>query len=278
MSCFDEWEWKEHFAGQPETERYLNHVVDKFDLATHIRFDTRVDIGGVRRRGRAAGRSAATTEPPSRRGFSSPRPACCRSPFFPDVPGRDTFQGESYHTGLWPKDPVDLKGKRVAMIGTGSSGVQLVPAIAGEVDRSPSTNATELVHAAEQRPITPEEQAELRADSSRSATPSTLHKRLSARPDDRRATSTTPGNNVSGIFEKVWNTPGFASCICNYIDLLLDPAANAEFCEFIADKIRERVDDPDTAEKLIPKDEASVRNGRRSRPGTTRRTTGRTCR
>ena len=90
--------------------------------------------------------------------------ACCRLPFFPDIPGRDRFQGESYHTGLWPKEPVDFTGKRVAMIGTGASAVQLLPAIADEVgsitvyQRTPNWNAP-----LNNGQITAEEQAEIKA-------------------------------------------------------------------------------------------------------------------
>src|SRR4051812_23973074 len=129
---FDEWEWQEHFAEQPETERYLNHVVDRFDLRRHMRFDTSVT-------------SAVYDEPPGtwtvaidddteiRAQFLVAATGVLSVPYFPDVPGRADFLGPQHHTGRWPAAPVDFAGRRVAVIGTGSSGVQLIPAIADEV-------------------------------------------------------------------------------------------------------------------------------------------------
>src|SRR5688572_17654247 len=129
---FDEWQWREHFAEQPETERYLNHVVDKFDLRRHMRFGVAV--------------TSATFDEPSgtwtvvgsdgsehRARFLVAATGVLSVPYFPDVPGRDDFAGEQHHTGRWPSTPVELAGKRVAVVGTGSSGVQLIPVIAGEV-------------------------------------------------------------------------------------------------------------------------------------------------
>ncbi len=144
---FDEWEWREHFAEQPEIERYLNHVVDRFDLRRHMRF--------------GAGVTSATYDEPSatwvvttgegdsyRAKYLVASTGVLSVPYFPEVPGREDFRGESHHTGRWPNKPVDFRGKRVAVIGTGSSGVQLIPAIAGEVashDRVPTVG--QLVHA-----------------------------------------------------------------------------------------------------------------------------------
>ena len=103
---FEEWEWQEHFAPQPETERYLNHVVDRFDLRRHMRFDARVTLGRVRRAvGHLDGRRLGRRR---RRGGRRPDPArfliaatgVLSVPYTPDVPGREDFRGEAYHTGL----------------------------------------------------------------------------------------------------------------------------------------------------------------------------------
>src|SRR5579862_9684359 len=129
---FEEWEWSEHFAGQPEIERYLNHVVDRFDLRRDIRFGTTVSAG-------AYDDSSSTWHVTTDEGeqirarFLIAATGVLSVPFFPDVPDRDAFRGLQLHTGLWPAEPVHLKGKRVAFIGTGSSGVQVVPAILDEV-------------------------------------------------------------------------------------------------------------------------------------------------
>ena len=160
---FAEWEWQEHFAEQPETERYLNHVVDRFDLRRHMRFGATVT-------------SATWDDPSGTWGVTTEDGATVNArflvtatgvlsvPYTPDVPGREDFRGVQHHTGRWPSDPVDFAGKRVAVVGTSSSGVQVVPAIAEEaasieVFQRSANWCTPLNN----RPITPEEQAELRA-------------------------------------------------------------------------------------------------------------------
>src|SRR6516165_10614993 len=122
---FGEWEWREHFAEQPETERYLNHVVDRFDLRRHMRFGARVTSATFDEQ--AAMWTVTVADGTTVRARMLVAATGVLSvPFFPDVPGREDFAGESYHTGLWPATPVDFGGKRVAVIGTGSSGVQVV--------------------------------------------------------------------------------------------------------------------------------------------------------
>src|SRR4051812_747318 len=129
---FDEWQWQEHFAEQPEIERYLNHVVDRFDLRRHMRFERKVataeydDESGT---WRVTTKDGSTYEA---RHFVAAT-GVLSVPHFPDVLGRADFRAESHHTGLWPATPVEFAGKRTAVVGTGSSGVQLVPCIAGEV-------------------------------------------------------------------------------------------------------------------------------------------------
>src|SRR5579862_831994 len=129
---FEEWEWQEHFAEQPEIERYLNHVVDRFDLRRHIRFGARVTSAGYDEP-TGTWKVAVGDATAYRARFLVAATGVLSVPHFPDVPGRDAFRGEQYHTGRWPPPPVDFAAKRVAVIGTGSSGVQLIPTIAGEV-------------------------------------------------------------------------------------------------------------------------------------------------
>src|SRR6478736_6113859 len=161
---FDEWEWQEHFAEQPEIERYLNHVVDRFDLRRHMRFGLRVT-------------SAVYDEPSGtwtvsvddgtqfRARYLVAATGILSVPFFPDVPGREDFQGEQHHTGLWPATPVDFAGKRVAVIGTGSSGVQLIPVLADEVASLTVYQRTaNWCTPLNNTPISADEQRELRAD------------------------------------------------------------------------------------------------------------------
>ena len=133
QELFDEWEWQEHFAAQPETERYLNHVVDRFDLRRHMRFGARVTSAVFDEPSGTWTRDDRRRRPRSGPASSSPPPACCRCRTSPTCPGASDFGGVQHHTGRWPAEPVDFAGKRVAVIGTSSSGVQVVPAIVDEV-------------------------------------------------------------------------------------------------------------------------------------------------
>jgi cation diffusion facilitator CzcD-associated flavoprotein CzcO len=251
---FDEWEWQEHFAEQPETERYLNHVVDRFDLRRHIRLGAKV-ISATWDESSATWAVVLGDGDEFHTRFFIAATGVLSVPYVPDVDGRDDFRGESFHTGLWPANPVDFKGKRVAVIGTGSSGVQLIPVIAGEVasltvyQRSPNW-CTPLNNA----PITSEEQVKLRADFE--AMCATLNISVSGflHPAHDRAAFDDSKQERLAFFEKMWNSPGFSKLTSHYTDLLMNPDANGEWCEFIAGKIRSSVDDPATAELLIPRD------------------------
>ncbi len=251
---FEEWRWEEHFAQQPEIERYLNHVVDRFDLRRHMRFGAGVTSAVY---DESAGSWTVVTREGSeaRTRFLVAATGVLSVPYFPDVAGRDTFRGASYHTGMWPTAPVDFAGKRAAVIGTGSSGVQLIPAIADAVDsltvyQRTANWCTPLNNA----PITAEEQVQLRAGfeamcETLNTSPSGF---LHAVHD--RQTFEDSTDERAAFFEKMWRSPGFSKLTSNYTDLTVDRAANALWCEFIADKIRGIVEDPETAQKLVPKD------------------------
>lgn len=253
QELFDDWEWQEHFAAQPEIERYLNHVVDRFDLRRHMRFGTTVtsaefDEGSGRWTVRAG-------DSEIRARFLVAATGVLSVPYFPDVPGRDAFTGASHHTGRWPRTPVDFAGKRVAVVGTGSSGVQIIPAIAGEVAslavyQRTANWCTPLNNA----PITRDEQLRLRADfaSLRETLSTSIHGFL--HPAHDRTTFADAPEARRAFFEKMWCSPGFMKLTSNYTDLLFEPAANAEWCAFVADKIRGIVRDPETARMLIPTD------------------------
>ncbi|HZR14841.1 MAG TPA: NAD(P)/FAD-dependent oxidoreductase [Acidimicrobiia bacterium] len=250
---FQEWEWQEHFAQQPEIERYLNYVVDRFDLRRHIRFDARVT--SARFDEHSAVWSVTTGDGAiARARFLVATTGVLSVPYFPDVPGRDDFAGEQYHTGLWPATPVDFAGKHVAVVGTGSSGVQIIPIVATEaasltVYQRSANWCTPLNNA----PITSDEQARLRAEfDDICATLNSSPHGFLHRAHDRATFDDTEEERLA-FFEKMWNSPGFSKLTSNYTDLLLDPAANAQWCEFVAEKIRTIVDDPATAEKLVPK-------------------------
>ena len=160
---FEDWEWEEHFAGQAEIERYLNHVVDRFDLRRHMRFDAPV-TSAVFDDGSGTWVVTAGDGSEVRARFLIAATGVLSVPYLPDVPGRECFHGVQHHTGLWPSEPVDFTGTRVAVIGTSSSGVQVVPAILDDVASITVYQRTaNWCTPLNNRPITPEEQAALRA-------------------------------------------------------------------------------------------------------------------
>jgi cation diffusion facilitator CzcD-associated flavoprotein CzcO len=176
-------------------------------------------------------------------------------PYLPDVPGRDDFRGVQHHTGRWPAEPVDVTGKRVAVIGTSSSGVQVVPTILDDVAEVTVFQRTaNWCTPLNNTPIDPEEQARLRAGFEDLC--EVLNTSLSgfAHPVNERLAFDDSAEERQAFYEQMWNSPGFMKLTSNYADLLFNEAANREWSEFIADKIREIVDDPATAEKLIPTD------------------------
>ncbi len=252
---FDEWEWPEQFAAQPETERYLNHVVDRFDLRRCMRFGARITAAEYDdASGRWTVRAGDGTEVQAR--YLVAATGVLSVPYTPDVPGRADFRGEAYHTGLWPVTPVDLTGKRVAVVGTSSSGVQVVPAIVDDVASLTVFQRTaNWCTPLNNRTITADEQAELRAgfEELRDVLNTSVHG-FHHLPHDRSAFD-DPEDERRRFYEEMWNSPGFTKLTSNYLDLLSNPDANREWCDFIAGKIRSTVKDPGTAERLIPKDQ-----------------------
>ena len=130
-----EWDWTEHFSPQPETLRYLNHVADKFDLRRDIRFRSRVSAAHFQEETRDW---ELTLEDGSRfrSRFLITAIGVLSAHVMPRIEGVDTFKGQSFHTARWPHEPVSFEGKRVAVVGTGATGVQT---IAGRSPRPPAT-------------------------------------------------------------------------------------------------------------------------------------------
>ncbi|SEE73870.1 Predicted flavoprotein CzcO associated with the cation diffusion facilitator CzcD [Streptomyces sp. 3213] len=250
---WEEWEWSERFAGQPEIERYFNHVVDRFDLRRHIRTGVKVTSAVFDEpSGTWTVRGSDGTEVRAR--YVVAATGNLSVPFIPNIPGREDFRGEQHHTSRWPKTPIDFTGKRVAQIGTGSSGVQIISAIADDVAQlTVYQKDADWLTPLNNAPITPEEQAELKADfesirDTLSTSPSgflhqiVMRSGLDDSPEDRQA-----------FYEERWNGPGFTKLTEHYMDMLSNETVNAEWCAFMADKIRSIVKDPETADKLIPK-------------------------
>ncbi|MFE9924496.1 flavin-containing monooxygenase [Streptomyces sp. NPDC005774] len=250
---WEEWEWSEKFAGQPEIERYFNYVVDRFDLRRDIRLGVKVTEAVYDEpSGTWTVRGSDGTEIRAR--YVVAATGNLSVPFIPAIPGREEFHGEQHHTARWPKTPVDFTGKRVAQIGTGSSGVQIVPAIADDVARiTVYQKQADWLTPLNNGPITPEEQAEIKKNfesirDTLNTSPSgflhqiTMRSGLDDTPEQRQE-----------FYETRWNGPGFTKLSEHYWDMLTNETVNAEWCTFMAAKIRSIVKDPETAEKLIPK-------------------------
>ncbi len=249
----EEWNWDEHFAGQPETERYLNYVADKFDLRRDIQCDSRVTEAHYDERIRAWN---VTLEDGRRyrARFLITAIGVLSAPTMPRIPGVETFDGQSCHTHYWPKDQVRFEGRRVAVIGTGATGIQTIQTVARTVDhltvfqRTPNWAAP--LHNAK---ITDKEMRDIRA----------RYPEIFARcnetngcfihqPDPRSVFEVTPEEREA-FWEKLYAEPGFGIWQGNFRDILVHREANALISDFIARKIRQRVKDPAVADRLIPK-------------------------
>jgi cation diffusion facilitator CzcD-associated flavoprotein CzcO len=249
-----EWNWSEHFAGQAETESYLNFVADKLALRDLMQFGTRIASAIF---DEPSATWTLTTEDGTelRSRFVVSATGVLSVPYWPSIPGRERYQGEAYHTGQWPKEPVDFTGKKVAVIGTGASAVQLIPEVAKEVaelvvyQRTPNWNSP-----LNNGKITDEEQAEIKATYDQ-----IYHSCMNSfagfvHSASRKRTFDDSREERWALYEQLYHQKGFSKLISNYRDVMTNREANAEFSEFIAEKIRGRVNDPALAEKLIPTD------------------------
>ena len=250
----EEWHWKELYSGQPENERYLNYVADKFDLRRHIRFNSRVESCVY---DEEANRWELTMQDghKARGQFLITAVGLLSAHYVPDFEGIHDFKGPWFHTGRWPKDGIDLAGKRVGVVGTGATAVQLITEIAKEVGHLTVFQRTANYCAPlRNRPITEEEQEEIRA-----RYPEIFEKCLETAGsfmhefDTRSAFSVSPEERVE-FYESLWQEPGFAKWLSNFYDVMMPGPANEDYAEFFRNKIRERVKDPVVAEMLTPKD------------------------
>ena len=258
-----EFSWSERFASQPEVLRYLHRAAEHMDIRKDYLFNSRIKTAAYdedndfwRVEFTEGGSAPLTTR------FLISALGPLSAPQMPNIEGVHTFRGETHHTARWPRDPngfggakIDFAGKRVAVIGTGSTGIQViqeVSKVAKELvvfQRSPNW-CTPLGNG----PITATEMDEIKShyDDSIVFLDTTLagfshiwhdQKALDASAEEREA-----------LFEKLYKGPGFSLWLGNYKDILYNPEANRLVSEFVAKKIRQRVKDPKTAEKLIPKD------------------------
>ena len=252
---FEDWEWREHFAEQPEIERYLNHVVDRFDLRPHMRFGARVTSADYDERA-ALWTVTDDTGAVVRAQHFVAATGVLSIPYFPDVPGREAFEGESYHTGLWPDCARRLRrqaGRRRRHRVERRADHSRHRRDGGFPDRAAAL--AQLVHAARTtRPSRPTSRRSSERTSSRSAPLcSTSPSGFLHVPHDRAAFDDSEEERAA-FFEGMWRSRGFSKLTSNYSDVMFDGEANAAWCDFLAGKIRAIVEDPETADKLIPND------------------------
>lgn len=250
----DEWHWKECFSGQPENLKYLNYVAEKFDLRKYMQFNCNV-------------KSAHFDETLHqwRLNTSDGRELKCRFvimalgllsiPTLPQYAGMDSFKGQSFHTFHWPHRPVQLTDKKVAVIGTGATGIQVIGEIADKVSelkvfqRRPNWSAP-----LNNSPISSQKMADIRSQYEK------IFKTCAATPGgfvhepDRRGFYDVSREERIALWDQLYDEPGFGIWLQNFREIFTDEKPNAELSEYIAERIRQRVADPVIAEKLIPTD------------------------
>lgn len=247
-----EWKWSERYATQPEILSYLNHVADRFDLRRGFRFETRVEKAIWNESSKRWILTTSEGDTIDCRYYVMAT-GCLSVPKQPDITGAELFAGETYSTGRWPHEGVDFTGKRVAVIGTGSSAIQSIPHIAAQAteitvfQRTPNFSIP-----AHNGPPIAEKVTEIEADRagyrerarwSRAGVPLEVSEvsALTVSLEERNAT-----------YEKAWNTGGLFSLSTQYNDLGTNKAANDTVSDFIRGKIAKVVDDAETASKLSP--------------------------
>lgn len=249
-----EWHWSERYAGQPELLRYANHIADRFALRDGIRLNTRVRGAHFDESSNRWEIESEGAETWSAR-FLILASGPLSSPNIPAFKGLESFKGKVYHTARWPHVPVDFTGKRVAVIGTGSSAVQTIPVVAEQAEQLTvfQRTATYAVPA-HNGPLDPAYEARIKADYAGfrarnyrmpagmgSELPPNMVSALAATPEQREA-----------AFEARWQIGGFA-LLGAFYDILLNEQANEHAQEFVRGKIRAIVKSPETAALLSPR-------------------------
>ena len=249
------WTWKERFPQQPEVEQYLNHVTDHLDLRKDIQLNTRI-VSAHRDEESNQWKVVTDTGEHWTCRYLVAATGPLATPIDPPFPGLDTFKGEWYRTGLWPKKPVDFAGKRVAVIGTGATGVQVIPIIAHNAKKVTVFQRTpNYVMPARNHPLGSEQASEIKREYG------AILKRCqqqafgfdmidsSTKYDDIKHDP----KQVERVLERGWEKGGFRYVFETFGDVLTSPECNEATSEFVRKKIRAIVHDEKTAELLCPK-------------------------
>ena len=252
-----EWTWSERYAGQPEILAYARYVADKLDLRRSIRFDSAVtatewDEANQLWRVTLNDEHTVTAQ------FVVAATGILSAGNLPDFPGRDSFKGETYFSGAWPHEDVDFTGKRVGLIGTGATGIQITPLVAKEAaqltvfQRTPNFSVP-----LKNRPTTPSEIDDQKRNYREHRRQAFSWKHPTGIPvasPRKRAMDDSPEEQEKWL-QRCWDIGGFQLWLGSYEDMLIDPEANKVVADFVRRKTRERVNDPEVADLLTPSED-----------------------
>jgi cyclohexanone monooxygenase len=249
---YGEWPWKERYPSGGEVQQYLSHVADRFDLRRDIDFDRRVESAVWNEE---TGTWTLTTdkgEVHTCRYFISAM-GILSAPHRPDIKGLETFAGQQVMTALWPSEGVDMAGKKVGIIGTGSTGIQLLPEaadLAAEVFLFQRT--ANYVVEAQNHDLTDADRQSIRENYDTTWNKVRSHPFAMAFDSPQRLAVETGEEERKKIFDEGWEKGGFRFLFETFDDIMVDEDANEAAAEYVRDKIRSIVKDPEVAEKLIP--------------------------
>ena len=248
-----QWRWSARYPRQPEILSYINHVADRFEMRPHIKFGTRITEASFEE---TAKQWTVKTDQDER--FSAKycvmASGCLSTPRRPGFEGLDLYEGDWYHTGTWPKEGADFTGKRVGVIGTGSTAIQLIPHVAKEAAHLTVFQRTaNFCIPSWDGPLNPEVERDMKTHYK--------HHRNVARESEAgdiffcnpEALHDVSPEERNAVFEKRWEEGGFNMQVA-FSDLMTDKTANEYAAEFCREKVRSRVNDAEVAELLCPKD------------------------
>ena len=250
----EEWNWQQRYPDQAESERYFNHVADRFDLRKDISFNTRVDAmswDDATSRWNVKTNTGETLNTQ----FVITALGPLSAPLVPPFKGHETFKGRLVHTARWPREGVDLKGKRVGVIGTGATGIQVVQTIAPEVERLTVFQRTANYAV----PMINPRYNDADRTAIRAQYPETRKAIWTTfagfdQQSQTRAYFSIPAEERREILETLWADGTLKIWVGAFNEIFFDPAVSDEISEFVREKIRARIVDPKVAEKLLPKD------------------------
>ncbi|MEM7466934.1 MAG: NAD(P)/FAD-dependent oxidoreductase [Pseudomonadota bacterium] len=250
----DEWDWNERFPSQAETERYLNFVADKFDLRKSFQFSARV--------------TAASFDEQTQRWLVSIEDGTqletqflvmgtggLTEPVYPNIPGIEDFEGESFHTSRWPREEVDFSGKRVGVIGTAATGIQVIQTIASKVEHLTVFQRTPN-YTIPMRNFQLDDETRKKYREQMPSIKAKVAETFSGHDygTDPRAFAAVPADERDAIMERLWEDGTLAYWAGSFSEVFTDEEVNEYFSEFAREKIKARINDPAIAEKLLPRD------------------------